>query len=91
MSNEHEVSETADATPVRAKSISLKVVVLLVVIAAFAGVLTAKMLTSRDAAGAGGQALAGSSLTSVHNDAMADYEAALKTGKPVYVLFHSLS
>ncbi len=34
---------------------------------------------------------AGATITSVHNDAVADYEAALKTGKPVYVLFHSLS
>jgi len=30
-------------------------------------------------------------ITSTHNDAVADYEAALETGKPVYVLFHSLS
>jgi thioredoxin-like negative regulator of GroEL len=27
----------------------------------------------------------------VHNDAVADYAAALKTGRPVYVLFHSLT
>ncbi|MBK5210972.1 MAG: hypothetical protein JJE36_01395 [Coriobacteriia bacterium] len=31
------------------------------------------------------------SLTSVRNDAVSDYTAALKTGKPVYVLFHSLT
>lgn len=30
-------------------------------------------------------------ITSVHNDSVADYEAALASGKPVYVLFHSLS
>lgn len=33
----------------------------------------------------------GTSLTSVHNDAVADHDAALRAGKPIYVLFHSLS
>lgn len=31
------------------------------------------------------------SITSAHNDAEADYDQALGTGKPIYVLFHSLS
>ena len=30
-------------------------------------------------------------ITSTHNDAVADYEAALKTSKPIYVPFHSLT
>lgn len=33
----------------------------------------------------------GTTITSQHNDAVADYEAAIATGKPVYVLFHSLT
>lgn len=32
-----------------------------------------------------------SSITSVHNDATADYVTALKSGRPIYVLFHSLT
>ncbi len=32
-----------------------------------------------------------SSLTSIHNDAVGDFEVARETGKPVYVLFHSLT
>jgi hypothetical protein len=31
------------------------------------------------------------SLTFAHNDATADFSAATKSGKPIYVLFHSLS
>lgn len=33
----------------------------------------------------------GTTITSQRNDAVADYEAAIATGKPVYVLFHSLT
>ena len=33
----------------------------------------------------------GATITSVHNDAVGDFEAAITSGKPVYVLFHSLS
>ncbi len=31
------------------------------------------------------------SMTSANNDAVADYEAALEAGKPIYILFHSLT
>ena len=74
-----------------------QVVIVLIVLAIFAGVFIAKSIagnakdagtpqtpTAAIAADAG-------SITSIHNDAVADYEAALKSGKPVYVLFHSLS
>ena len=66
-----------------------RVVIVLVIAAALAGLLLAKATTDRTAGG-GGADQAGS-ITAVHNDAVADYEAALKTGKPIYVLFHSLS
>lgn len=33
----------------------------------------------------------GGTITSQHNDAVADYAAAVATDKPVYVLFHSLT
>lgn len=64
-----------------------QVVIVLIVLAIFAGVFIAKSI-------AGNAKDAGTprnSITSIHNDAVADYQAALKTGKPVYVLFHSLS
>lgn len=75
-------------------------VIVLVVVALFAGVLLAKTQTGRPAprvvtpSGAEAEASAQASvttITSTHNDAVADYEAALKTGKPIFVLFHSLT
>ena len=67
--------------------------IVLAVVVAFLVLVVAKLVTDNaaptDTPKAGGSA--GSSITSVHNDAVADYEAALATGKPVYVLFHSLS
>lgn len=66
-----------------------KIAIVLVVIALFSGVVAAKVLTSRTSANTSSQPT--SSVASVHNDAIADYQAALKEGKPIYVLFHSLS
>ena len=69
----------------------------MVVVAIFAGVLLAKVLgASPSDASVSGDVAAGvqnaqPTITSVHNDAAADYAAAMKTGKPVYVLFHSLT
>ena len=76
---------------------SWTIVVLLVVIAVFAGVLLATARADRGRSVAQldtSTTLTGStssSITSVHNDAEADYQAALKTGRPIYVLFHSLT
>jgi cytoskeletal protein RodZ len=71
------------------------IVILLVVIAVFAGVLLAKAQTNNRANRATtstATATSGeTSITSVRNDALADYNAAVKTGKPIYVLFHSLT
>jgi len=86
--------------PSKPKNTSTAIAIVLVVAAVFAGILLAKMLGTPAAApvanpgSPGAQAAtstAGTTITSVHNDAVADYEAALKTGKPVYVLFHSLT
>ena len=61
----------------------------LVVVAILAGVIAATFIVPGrqpdDASPAAG------SLTRSHNDASADYADAVKTGKPVYVLFHSLT
>jgi flagellar basal body-associated protein FliL len=81
------------------KPLPATLIIVLVVVAMFAGVLLAKTLTKSPTkaasimagtAGTTGPAQ-GTPLTSTHNDAVADYEAAAKTGKPIYVLFHSLS
>lgn len=76
---------------------SRQLVIVLVVLAAFAGVLAAKAMTGRT--GVAGtapstQTPAGTGVgtsTTTGNNAVADYEAALTSGKPVYVLFHSLT
>ncbi len=86
--------------PPDSKRPSPTVIIVLVVVALFAGVLVAKALSgsatapsaaSSGASETGAGTPAGVTITSVHNDAVEDYEAALKTGKPVYVLFHSLT
>jgi thiol-disulfide isomerase/thioredoxin len=65
-----------------------RVIVLVAALVLFAGTVLAKG-GARSGGLAGGHS--GASVTSVHNDAVADYGAALKTGKPIYVLFHSLT
>jgi thiol-disulfide isomerase/thioredoxin len=89
--------ETA-AAPRKRGGIRSALIIVGVVLALFAIVLAKSMAGSGspqvDAAGTGAPAGASgstSSLTSVHNDAGADYEAARKTGKPIYLLFHSLT
>lgn len=64
-----------------------KTVVLLIVVALFAGVALAKLVAPKADPSVSG----GPSVTTVHNDAVADYEAAKRTGRPIYILFHSLS
>lgn len=74
--------------------LSPKSVIVLLVFAVFL-VLIALKTVMGDTSPAGTKTSEGTTgattITSVHNDATADYEAALKTGKPVYVLFHSLT
>ena len=95
-----EPEDTKPEEPKKPVGSSPAVVIVLVVVALFAGVIVAKTVgnssaptaaaPSTGAAGSTGDP-AGTTITSVHNDAVADYEAALKTGKPVYLLFHSLT
>ena len=75
--------ENAESPAARPKAFPTKLAVALVVVAVFGGLLAAEAMQPRpDTSG---------SITATRNDAMADYEAAIKTGKPVYVLFHSLT
>jgi hypothetical protein len=76
-----------------------KLVIVLAVVALFAGVLVAKVVSGSQPQSAAQEA--GTTVTTgpskyrrpaptlARNDAMADYEAALKAGKPIYVMFHS--
>lgn len=96
MSNEKQAAglgqETATAPQAsgvarRRNAIILAVAIVFVVLAA------AKIVTGNvgpDAASDSGDST-GPSITSIHNDAVADYDTALATGMPVYVLFHSLT
>lgn len=87
---------TQDVEPTRKPGPSRQVVILLVVLALFGGVFLAKAMTASNQADGTGQSntvsgAGGGTITSTHNDAVAAYDAALKTGRPVYVLFHSLT
>jgi hypothetical protein len=79
------------------RRMSWAVVALLVVVAVLAGVLLAVARAERTTNGTGVAAptapsgSGSASVTSARNDALADYEVARKTGKPIYVLFHSLT
>lgn len=80
MAEEPQISGADGTPPVRQKSL-----VALVVVAVFVLLLAVKLVAD------GGAGSGDASITSVHNDAVADFEAAVASGKPVYVLFHSLS
>ena len=75
----------APATPGRSKGI-----IALLVVAIFLGLVVVKLALDNSTS-TGEDAPATTSITSVHNDAIADYEAALASGKPIYVLFHSMT
>jgi hypothetical protein len=87
----NEPSEPDEPNPRGVSALSPKVIIGLVVVALFAGVIAAKVLAPRPEAVAGAGNAVTTSVTSVHNDAVSDYQAALKAGRPIYVLFHSLS
>jgi thioredoxin-like negative regulator of GroEL len=66
----------------------------LLVVAVFIGFVAIKLVsdgvgTAPSPASEG--APAGTTITSVRNDAAVDYDAAVASGKPIYVLFHSLT
>lgn len=83
----------ADARPAS----KLRIAIMLLVVAVLAAVLAAKVtgpkVSNTGAAAAGGASANGAavSITSAHNDASAEFKQAMRSGKPVYVLFHSLS
>jgi thioredoxin-like negative regulator of GroEL len=81
-------ANTPDA-PARSKN-----VIVLLILAVFLGLVVVRLVvdsTAPAASPAATGAAAGTSITSVRNDAVADYDAAVASGKPIYVLFHSLT
>ena len=63
-----------------------KRVLIAIVVAVFLVLLIWKAVADEATPGAGE-----ASITSVRNEAVRDYEAAVESGKPIYVLFHSLT
>lgn len=89
-----QTNKTKPATPAQpAKGRGPQRIILLSVVVFFLILLIVKLSGVSIAPPADGvqQSSVAASLTTTHNDAVADYEAALKAGKPVYVLFHSLT
>jgi hypothetical protein len=89
-----EVNGRADTS--RSRRSSWTIGILLVLVVVLAGVLLVMAHENRKEASRVGAPTtptgsSSSSITSRRNDAMTDYEAALQTGKPIYVLFHSLT
>lgn len=90
MAEEDAPARPDEQEPTTRAALSTRMVIALVVIAVFSGVLVAKFWSPAQRTDLGGGTTV-ASVTSARNDASADYEAATKTGKPIYVLFHSLS
>lgn len=65
-------------------------IIALLVVAIFLGFIVVKLVLDNGTP-TGDDSPAHTSITAVHNDAVADYEAAVASGKPIYVLFHSLT
>jgi len=82
-------ARVADTAPGR----SLRVAIVVAVVFVFGVLVGWKALAGSQAAGppAAESGVAASTATSVRNDALADYEAALQSGRPIFVLFHSLT
>ncbi len=83
-------SEPAEPEQPSRPSTGVNRIVLVIVAVVFIALLVWKAMPDDSAAETSdGQTEA--SLTSVSNDAVADYAAARESGKPIYVLFHSLT
>lgn len=85
-----EAAKAAEASkaPTRSKN-----GIVLLVVAIFLGFIVMKLVldSAAPAATPAAGTATGTSITSVRNDAVADYDAAVASGKPIYVLFHSLT
>jgi len=83
-----EPAETEQSSLPRASNKA--VVVALVAVALVAGAFAARLIVP-DRRADEAKPTSPASLTTRHNDALVDYSAATDTGRPIYVLFHSLT
>lgn len=87
--------ESGEAALNSKKRLITSLLVIGMIAAAFAAIMLSKTAPASPDGGAGVadglQGAGGTSITSVTNDATADYAAALESGKPIYLLFHSLT
>ncbi|MDO8880562.1 MAG: thioredoxin family protein [Coriobacteriia bacterium] len=68
--------------------------IVLLIVAIFLGFIVMKLVLDSAAPAvspADTGSPAGTTITSVRNDAVADFDAAVASGRPIYVLFHSLT
>lgn len=84
------VAEDSGEGRPRTAPASVRLVLVAVILAVFAGLVLAKV-TSSGSAPSAATSSSSTSITSGPNDATADYEAAVRSGKPIYLLFHSTS
>lgn len=89
MTDELEPEESPETEEAAPSAASKRVVIVLVVVAILAGLLAARVMVPRSQTGAANSAAG--SLTSTRIDAVAAYQSASRTGRPIYVLFHSLT
>lgn len=68
-----------------------KAPVILLIVAIFLGLIVVKLVSDSAVPTTSSTGEVGTSITSVHNDAVSDYDAAVASGKPIYLLFHSLT
>lgn len=87
------VPETAKATGTPGSPARSKSAIVLLVVAIFLGFIVMKLVldSAAPSASPATDTATGTSITSISNDAVADYDAAVASGKPIYVLFHSLT
>jgi thioredoxin-like negative regulator of GroEL len=88
-------SETVPEPAEPSRTLSSKRIIVLLIATVFLGFIVTKLVLGSappvQPQAADSAPPPGTTITSVRNDAVADYDAALESGKPVYVLFHSLT
>lgn len=85
MTEEKHSAEPAKATGSKTLAVTLVVAI------GFLALIALKVVTDRTEPADSPSGGSARSITAVHNDAVGDFEAAQASGKPVYVLFHSLT
>jgi thioredoxin-like negative regulator of GroEL len=82
---------SSDPGPMDGASGRRRLVGVLIVVVLLLALVVAKLATNGVGPAPSSETGASVTITSAHNDAVGDFEAARASGKPVYVLFHSLT